>query len=897
MNFAKPDFIQNQMEWISFVQLCTERKTSVQYDPSYVEKHSAEWKRWYEHAEPENILNNGSIPGLVLKSDFHVLLILKCLRRERFLLCLTNLLRNYYDSDTVSTFLTLTQEQDHSISSQSISSQKKKNNNNKKKRKERKVKNPLLYLNEIISNHSNSDSFSSYPPSSSDSSSEIIVTRPILFLIEEGVVDPTEKIISLAQQKRIRTNVVPMGCMSDVNQEKAEGYIRKGKLYGEWIILQNCHLIFCDSISDPEETWLNQVQSLCCASSPSSSSLPLKTKKTKKKSEKPHANYRLLLTTYISSRSSRMHSLPPWIVRHSEKMTIESTTSFGLQESMLHYYYDMNNKKTTSSSSSPSPSPSFTSLFSEILVEREDMKGRKGEVYRQFFYTLCFYHSALNTRLSRLHYHSQRQNQKATTHFNDMDLYVGVNQIHEHYLLQHSSVPTHSSVNMIQYLLGECHYGLLSNASSTVTKSMLRSSLQKIIQLTNTEKKNENQNQNQKLSTEKGQDYYYSSLQVPDTSKSLTAEDYVQHIQSTLPTSSAFDEEMTSELIGLHHIRGATSMHLHHTTTIIQGVLTSCYGGGGNSRGSGGSDSSVNESSTSTSTSWTTLTPSNVLPVKEVAFLLNTLPSEKDMFDVVEASLRMPIRYDNAYNNVLLQEMTAYNHLLQTMRADLTLLVQGLQGEAVLSNTMRTLHMELSRRNHSDNIEKNNGETAPSMIPYKWQRISYPSEKSLTMYISNLTRRLSYIHEWYKKGKPPPTIWIGCFFYVQSFLNATLQKYSRKKIIPMHHLLFTSQLMKNENYDSPPRNGIYITGLSFHGGKWDKQEELLVETEARHSWITKCPIVMLKPVTKEEVKQYPYNCPIYRTLRRDDYVISIQVPTRASQEYWELRGCALFVDV
>ena len=109
-------------------------------------------------------------------------------------------------------------------------------------------------------------------------------------------------------------------------------------------------------------------------------------------------------------------------------------------------------------------------------------------------------------------------------------------------------------------------------------------------------------------------------------------------------------------------------------------------------------------------------------------------------------------------------------------------------------------------------------------------------------------------------------------------------------------------MCKKLNYDSAPRNGVYIRGLCFEGGRWDREEQLLVES-VKNEFVSVCPILLMKPVPMEEIAMYPFDCPLYRTSDRreneayttSNFVCRIQIPTKGSQEYWEERGAALVV--
>ena len=95
---------------------------------------------------------------------------------------------------------------------------------------------------------------------------------------------------------------------------------------------------------------------------------------------------------------------------------------------------------------------------------------------------------------------------------------------------------------------------------------------------------------------------------------------------------------------------------------------------------------------------------------------------------------------------------------------------------------------------------------------------------------------------------------------------------------------------------------MYIRGLFFEGSTWDVEEQLLVDCTGA-TIICAAPIILLRPVPRRDVQEYPYACPVYRTSERrgqlsttglsTNFVMIIRVPTKLSQAFWKMRGAAL----
>jgi hypothetical protein len=79
-------------------------------------------------------------------------------------------------------------------------------------------------------------------------------------------------------------------------------------------------------------------------------------------------------------------------------------------------------------------------------------------------------------------------------------------------------------------------------------------------------------------------------------------------------------------------------------------------------------------------------------------------------------------------------------------------------------------------------------------IPSNWRKISYPSQSSLSKYLSDLSERIEFFRGWITRGKPD-SFWLGGFFFPQSFLTAILQNFARKNGITVDQV--TTVFLRN----------------------------------------------------------------------------------------------------
>jgi len=265
-----------------------------------------------------------------------------------------------------------------------------------------------------------------------------------------------------------------------------------------------------------------------------------------------------------------------------------------------------------------------------------------------------------------------------------------------------------------------------------------------------------------------------------------------------------------------------------------------------------------------------------------------------DEFNMNEMNTRCPVDERTPYAVVAFQECARMNLLLRLMKRALKELDLGLKGELTVTQAMEVLGNELFL----------------GKVPSSWNKLAYPSTKTLTFWYAELLDRIKFIEAWCADFQLPATVWLGGLFNPQSFLTAIMQQTARKNEWPLDKMFLQCEVTKKygkEDFATAPREGSYCIGVFIEGARWDVATAMIQDSKLKEL-LPLMPVLFIKaiPVDKEDTRG-TYACPVFKTKERGraneqvavgccpGFVWSLNLKTKLNPNKWILAGVSMIL--
>lgn len=83
-------------------------------------------------------------------------------------------------------------------------------------------------------------------------------------------------------------------------------------------------------------------------------------------------------------------------------------------------------------------------------------------------------------------------------------------------------------------------------------------------------------------------------------------------------------------------------------------------------------------------------------------------------------------------------------------------------------------------------------------IPKKWQKVSYPSEKTFLSYFNDFCERVKWIQNLCQTNELPKKYWLSSFFFPRRFLASIKLDFARKHEVELEEIKLDFDVVNEE---------------------------------------------------------------------------------------------------
>jgi len=271
-----------------------------------------------------------------------------------------------------------------------------------------------------------------------------------------------------------------------------------------------------------------------------------------------------------------------------------------------------------------------------------------------------------------------------------------------------------------------------------------------------------------------------------------------------------------------------------------------------------------------------------------ITAFLDSCPTPVDMMEI-RGKCPPELRSD-PYVIVSFQESDRMNILLGEIKRSLLELELGISGALNVTEKMEALASAL-------NLNK---------VYAGWEKLAYPSLKSLGVWMPDLILRVDQLKTWTDNVHLLRSTWLPGLFNPNSFLTAIKQVTARGKAMPLDFMVNRSFVSNYHEVGdlpvTPMYGGTFLHGIFMEGASWEEgkggDEGYITDSKMKELRAV-MPIVNCYAIHMDEMSwDCMYHCPVFITSLRGAtfvYQANMRMDADDNEARWVLAGAAMLL--
>ncbi|KAH7817501.1 dynein haevy chain 5, inner dynein arm 1 alpha [Monocercomonoides exilis] len=358
--------------------------------------------------------------------------------------------------------------------------------------------------------------------------------------------------------------------------------------------------------------------------------------------------------------------------------------------------------------------------------------------------------------------------------------------------------------------------------------------------------------------------------------QSIDPQAFVNYIEANIPAASP------PEVFGLHQnaeiaFNTQAARHLWMNVINLQGRGKSAS----SSASSGGSSASASSSASSSGSADGSSEDERLLSIADD--VQSRIPAKNVDLTIIRKGFGVP----QPTQVVLLQELEHWNRLCDKMRISLKEMRRALAGEIGMSAELDNLVSSLSS----------------GFLPDMWRNLAPATQKNLAGWMDHFLSRRQQYESWVADGEPR-VIWLSGFHLPEAYIHAVVQEACRKNKWPLDRSAIYTRVTEFTSINevlTKPSNGCFVRGLFLEGASWDYENRQLLPQQPKQL-LCELPILHIVPIEASQKRlQNTFTAPVYVTQDRCNkmgvgFVFEANLDSTMHQSHWVLQGVALLLN-